>query len=492
MAKNPFDDLVENPEMASSSSNPFESLATQEESKVNPIKAIVQQWGRKFLAHAAASPRTLAEGISGLAHLGAQKGIEQKIKKGEEPESDKFTENAINVLDFPKKVLQKFWPTPEAAEQGIKKFLEFTGSEQTPIEPQTLGQERAATVGEFGGSSVFGGPKKLFERLILGSAAGAGAQAGKETIGGAGGEITGALVVPAFFSLAYQIKKGKWNPSSKELQAFKAFGEKIGLTEAEITPLVQSEAKIATLGKVATGTSKSASALESAETKLTQAYQNLKSDAKSFPGLNPSQKGKMLQSFETIVENLKQSALPPDEKIKVIQKVENAINHFGSNGVNAASIIDTWQDINKTVNWKSYAGGKKDLAALKAPLQEALNDIDPKLAKDFENINALWGRMKNIGNKITDKDMKKWVDYGESFALLGSVVSAVATGNWKPLEIALGTVAARRLANKMLTDPKYQNIYRRSVNAIQSSSKAEGLKLLEELELGNNPPKNKQ
>lgn len=494
MAQNPFESLVNEETIASGSksSNPFDELAIQEQSKIHPAKAIVQQGGRKFLANAIASPRTGAEILSSVSHLAAQKGVEQKIKRGETPSEDKFTENALKVLDFPKKTLEKFWPDPQSAERGLKKVFEFLGSEQTPIEPETPGQERAATIGEFGGSSVLGGPKKLAERVLLGSLAGAGAQIGKEATGSKRGEFTGAVSLPAFLSLAYQIKSGKWKPGNKELQALQSFGKKLGLTEEELTPLLQSPAKIATLGKVATGTSKSAKALESAESKLGQAYETLKSDSKAFPGLSGPKRTKMLDSFDEIVTNLKKSALPPDEKVKVIQKIENAINHFGANGVHAEDIIETWLDINKTINWKAYSGGKKDLASLKAPLKEALQEIDPKLAKDFENINALWGKMKNIGGKITDKDMKKWVDYGESFAVLGSLVNAVVTGNWTPLETSIGAIAARRLANKMLTDPKYQNLYRRSVNAIKSSSKAEGLQILKELNLEGDEPEKKK
>jgi hypothetical protein len=493
MAKNPFEDMVspDSPPIPQSS-NPFDELALQEKNTMHPVRAVAQQTGRKFLAHAIASPRSAVEILSSLGHLAAQKGVEQEIKSGETPQEDKFTENVLKVVDFPKYLLEKFWPNAESAERGIKKVAEFLGAEQTPIEPQTPGQERGANIGAFAGSSILGGPKKLLERLVLGTIAGIGSQIGKEAIGSTEGELAGSLALPAFLSLVYQIKKGKWSPNDKQLNALKSVGESLGLTAEEITPIVQSEAKIATLGRVATATSKSTRALESAEMKLGQAYETLKSDAKAFPGLSSQSRSKMLTAFDDIVTNLKKSALPPDEKIKVINKIESAINHFAANGVDAQSIIETWQDVNKTVNWHAYAGGKKDLAALKAPLKEALNEIDPTLANRFEDINALWGKMKNIGSKITDKEMKKWVDYGEAYALLGSVTNAVFTGNWGPVKAAVGTVAARRLANKMLTDPKYQDLYRRSVNAIRSSSKAEGLKVLKELDLEADQPENEK
>ncbi len=462
--------------------SPVDTIPAEEAAEsfsLKDVKPIAQQFGRKLLSHAIASPRSLAEFISSGSQQLAKFGEEQRVSMVGELGEDQFTKNVLKTLDLPRKLLEKVgYPSTEDAEKGMKSLFEFLGSEQTPIEPQTPGQERAANIGAFAGTSVLGGPKKLIERLTLGTAAGAGAQIGKEATDSLGGEVAGALAVPAFLSMAYQIKSKKWTPSSQELQNLKKFGEEVvGLSPEEITPLLQSEGKKAVLGKIATPTTKSSQALEAAELKLASAYETLKEKSKSMKDLPVSKTFNTIEKFDDIVSGLKKSALPPDEKVKVIQKIENSINHFSENGINAENIIETWQDINKTVNWNAYSGGKKDLASLKKPLKEALHEIDPVLSEDFEKINKLWGNMKNISSKITDKEMKKFVDYGEAFVLLGGIVQGVSSGNWTAVQAALGAKVVRRLSTKMLTDPKYQDLFRKSVNAIKSSNKSAGLEL---------------
>lgn len=451
---------------------------------VKDIKEGLSQLGRKTVSEAVASPKTLADFIAFGSNWLAEQGKKQAKKEGREVKEDTFTENVVNVLQKPKEFLENInYPSSEKVDQKLHDYSEKLGLNPVPVEPETPWQQRGANVGSFIGSSVLGGYRGLLSRLLFGGAAGVSHQAAKEAGLGEGKQLLAAMGVPALISFIAQIKSGKWKPTSEELQELMSFAQKeLGMTAEEITPLLQSEGKQAFLSKIAKPTSKAAETLEQAEASLAKGYESAKTKAAKTPKLSQDKQLKILTDMEEIANHLKKSAMPTNEKVQAIEKIEKAVEHFLKEGITEENIIETWQDINRSVNWKSYPGGKKDLNRLKEPLIEALRETHPKLAEDFTKINSLWGKMKNMEEKITSNQYKKWIDYGEAYILLKGVLTGVSTGDWKMVTGVLGTEITRRLATKMLTDPKYQDIFRRTVNAVQSGNKSAGLKISKEFQ----------
>jgi len=470
----------------------FEKTKEEKETTFGDIKNSVKEFGKEFgvegLSELIATPKNVADFIDFGSNWLAQKGLEEKIKKGEKinPEDVKFTQSVLDILGFPKRALDYVkYPSTEQVSETIREFGKSKGYDlEKPKEP-TLAQQRGETIGQFAGGAAFGGPRKLIQRMIMGSIAGAGAQTGKELELGKGGELGLAFALPVMLQLGSQIKSGKFTPSTKELQQLKDFGRNVlGLTEEEITPLLQTEKKIASLGKIAKPTEKVLEQLAGAETKLGKGYEKLRAEAIKLPPADGREVNKLLDSFEKTSEKLKLSDFPSTEKVQVIDKIEKAAEKISKEGITAAGVIESYQDINKTVDWHKVRGGKKELAEIQKSYKEILQNIDPKVAHDFNKINELYSKFKNIESAINSNQYKNFVDYGKYAAFLGVVGKSAMSGDITTIAqstgVYLGYELSRKFATKLLTDPKYQNILIKSTNAVKNGSRAAGVRSFNE------------
>lgn len=464
----------------------FEELAMQKPSKSKKegfekaATDVIQQGGRKFLSSALGSPRLFAEFLKSGSEYLAEKGA------GEGGEIDPFTQKVLTGLGLPESLLNKIgYPDQEGFEEMIMKLGEATGAKQLSEEPQTGAGRRAAKVGEFAGTAALGGPKSLAERLLFGGIGGLGAAEAEERGTGAGGQIGAAFALPALVQAIASIKTGKFKPNTQELEDLAKFARSQGLTEAEIVPLLQSQGKQKALGKLAKGDTKIAETLSSAEGKLGNAFERLKEQSRDLPPATRKQTKNLINDFDGVSENLKLSKLPPNDKVEAIKKIEEAINNVAGTGINPEEIISTWQDINSTVNWNAYKGGKKDLAKLKKPLQSLYEEISPEGAASFGKINDLWGRLKSIEKNIGPNNFKSLTSYGKGIIYLGKIVNNLAAGDIDGLiksgSTILGVELSQNLAKKMLTDPKYQNLGIKAAQAIKNGSRPQILKAYEEL-----------
>lgn len=446
------------------------------------LTGIGQQAGRKFLAAALSSPRVLAELVSKGSEFLAEKGAEGK------GQIDPFTQNVLKVMGFPETVLNRIgYPDQDQFESLIMSLGEKTGAAQKSKEPESIGERFAAKAGEFAGLSLLGRPTTLAERLLLGSLGGVGAAGAEEAGAGAGGQIGAAIGLPAAIQLAYAIKTGKFKPNSQELEDLAKFFRQQGFTEEEIVPLLQPKAKQKALKAIAKSDEKVQSIVGkkgSVEQKLGAGYEKLKEASRELPPASQKQVTNLINQFEDISSSLKQSALPSDEKVAAIRKIDDAIENLWQNGITPEGIIETSIDINDMVNWNSYKQGKKDLAKLKKPLKELYREISPEGAATFDKLNEGWSRLKTIQKNIGPNNMKSLVNYGKGLVYIGNAVRDIATGDIAGLAAtgatALGVELSQQIAKKMLVDPKYQNILLKSATAIKKGSRPQILKAYDE------------
>lgn len=474
----------DNSSQPSPTENIFSEFKKPELSFKEKVQGAKQHLGRVGISELLATPKTIADLVKFGSHFLAQKGVEQQISEGKvpDPKSLKFTENILKFLGFPSEVLKKIgYPDAEQFEDMLIKFSEATGQKQVPKEPRNDLEKGARTAAPYISPSLIGSVEKLPQRLLTGTLSGISAAVAEKMGAGTGGQIGAAFAIPALLHTIANIKSGKFTPSTKELQELKKFGEGFGLSESELIPLLQTDFKRKALEKISKPTTAAAEVLESAETKLGHAFESVKADARKIPGASMQQTEKLVSIFAEIEGQLAESHMPGADKIAARDKIRQAMESIKKNGLTASNIIETWQDINRTVDWGAYRGGKKDLARLKAPFKEILRELDPTVAHNYEKINELWGRMAKMKESIGTNQLKKVIDYGEAFGFLGSIVSAPFTGKWEPIAAFIGVELSRRLATKMLTDPKYQNLYLKTAQAVKTGSKAVALKAFNEL-----------
>ena len=181
-----------------------------------------------------------------------------------------------------------------------------------------------------------------------------------------------------------------------------------------------------------------------------------------------------------------------NQKDRIITNVKNSIKKtFRDEGKQGAKLADEFERVNSGIRKAYLAEDVSDIIG-KATTQQGLDFS--KLSKTFdkkENVDLFQEvlgkfqaenlrKVSNLGKEIKDFD-KAWKNTN---LLKGSLPSEVARsgaaayflyqGNFKGLAGVLatkaGTAAAKKLAEKSLTDPKFQNLWIRGLHALKNGS----------------------
>lgn len=315
------------------------------------------------------------------------------------------------------------------------------------------------------------------EFLGEGVALGGGGKA-LSVLGGSGllGQGSREIGAPEFVSSGIEIAapllqgsiSGKLAPS-KGVKTTVEAGRKIGLSEKQIAPLIQGEAKTAILSKIARKGTKTKERFAGIKESLGDSYNKIKLAPEAKIKLPNIEQISLRKEFGGIRNELTKTLAPSPEKEAAIKYVEEALNTLRNVDVTPEHLVNFWQDINKSVNWNSISGGKKALAQLKEPVSKVLKKVSPSLAEDFEMTNQLYSKYAQISKKLKPDLVDSFVNKGEIIAGFPAGL-AIAQGNPYPLLALGGEVATRLMAREMLINPYFQNMAKKLVTNFNSAS----------------------
>jgi len=381
-----------------------------------------------------------------------QSGILDKMNRGEAPS---FSELMLLSDDD---LVPNFTRLPKSRElqKGIK---DLTGIGEGKTEAGRIAGRGAEFVGE--GAATGGGLKALVG-LGLSGVAGQG-------IRESGGPEWAATTTEIGGSLLPSVISKKLVPTGKGARDVVDAGRKIGLTEAQITPLIQSEKKVANLSKVARKGSKTKELFGQIKEKLGDSYTSIKGRPDAKIKLPNAEQINIRKEFGNIRNELSKTLAPSPEREAALHFIEKSLETLRNTQVSPEYLVNFWQDINKTVKWNSIQGGKKALAQLKDPISKALQKASPQLAKDFEMTNELYSKYAQISKKLKPDLIDSIINKGELLTAPAAGL-ALAFGNPSAL-IGLGTEASiRLLGREMLINPYFQNVAKKLVTNFNSSS----------------------
>jgi hypothetical protein len=309
-----------------------------------------------------------------------------------------------------------------------------------------------------------GGGKALASLGLSGVAGQSIREAGGPEWAATGTEIAGSIIPT--------IVQGKLAPTGKGAKDVVEAGRKIGLTEKQLTPLVQGEGKAAILSKVARKGEKTKKLFASIKEKLGDSYTNIKAQVANSGNVNAANQKILVDKFTAIKNDLNKTLKASPDKEAAINFINGAIKKVQKSGASPEELINFWQDINKSVKWNSIQGGKKALTRLKEPISEVLENVVPSAAKDFEMTNMLYSKYSQISKKLKPDLVDAFVNKGEILAGAPAALSLIY-GNVMPLASLGGEIATRLLSREMLINPYFQNIATKLVqNFNQGSVKA--------------------
>ena len=225
-------------------------------------------------------------------------------------------------------------------------------------------------------------------------------------------------------------------------------GRRHGLTDDQITPLIQSDFKKKWLSKITPRRGRTREALQETQKGLGKAYDALKKSERASMEMSPENKEKLIRKFTDITQDIPSI---------VREKVKQDFVDFVKSPMNGASLMNLHKDINKSLGPMT-----KELVQYKQPIAEALYEINPELGRDFTNLNNLYSRYADIAGKLKPTLVSDIVSAGEALGIMGSLV----LGDVSMLSKFLAEQGVKITAQEMLLNPRLNQLSEKFLMAV--------------------------
>ena len=250
-------------------------------------------------------------------------------------------------------------------------------------------------------------------------------------------------------------------PSSSQKQVVDFLRSK-GLSEKEITPVIQDKKALSLLSKAAVKYEKKDPFIKGIKNKLGDVFEDIRERGRKSAFLQ----GPALEKFENEFYS-KLNKIPRMYKGLIEKEVKDLFN----NPINFTEIHDFNKAINAIV--RDVEGGKAVVGVLKEPLEKAQAKLSPSLYKELKATNDAYTRLHHFTDKMTKKNWDSLLGLGE----FGGAIIGALTLNPAMMKTA-GLLAGGRITTKqLLTNPRLQNIHLKMWDALLKNKTPTLLKL---------------
>ena len=240
-------------------------------------------------------------------------------------------------------------------------------------------------------------------------------------------------------------------------------GRKLGMSDEALTPLLQSEFKQKWLSKLAPKRGQTQKALRGTQKALGESYEILKKSPNATLEISEKVNGRLINELKSHL-----SDMPRDVQSKISKDLSDLLN----NKITPNSLMNFYKDVSH-----SFSENTKQLSLLKEPIKKAIQTVSPELAKDFELVNNLYSKYSTIAGRLKPTLTSDIVRAAELLGITGSVL----TGNYPTLTFILGEKAGKKLAQQMLINPRFQQLSKKMIVAMNENKFALAKKVIGEL-----------
>lgn len=237
-----------------------------------------------------------------------------------------------------------------------------------------------------------------------------------------------------------------------------------GLSDADITPIIQDKGKLSFFSKAARKFEKRDPLIKGIQEKVGGIYEGIRESGKKAGYLE----GKELVDFEKAFHDKLQKV--PRMYRGLVQK---EVDDLMRNPIDFTELHDFKKAINAIVG--DVEGGKAAVGILKEPIEKAQSKMNPSLYSDLKKTDKAYSQLMDFTDKMTKKDIDNLISMGEA----GGLLYGALTLNPKTLGLLGAKMAAKPIARKFLIEPKFQNIHRKMWNEFLKGKIPQALKLAE-------------
>lgn len=237
---------------------------------------------------------------------------------------------------------------------------------------------------------------------------------------------------------------------------------KLGLSDEAITPLIQGDFKQKWLSYISPRRGYTEKALKQSKGELSTAYRAIQKSEEASKQVSPEMRKNVLAAIEKQLLEL---------PVETRNKILGDFKELKKGKLTGDSLINFYSDVNEV------AGKSSRVFTVKGPVKEALKSISPELEKDFSLINDLYSKYYKISAKLKPTLTTDIIGASEALGAL----SAAMTGYYPYLVKIGGEKVARKVAQKMLLNPRYQQIPEKIMRAAKDNKYSVVRKGIEEL-----------
>lgn len=235
-----------------------------------------------------------------------------------------------------------------------------------------------------------------------------------------------------------------------------------GLSDKDITPIIQDKKKLSFFSKAASKFEKRDPLLKGIQEKVGGIYEGIRDVGKKAGYLE----GKELLDFENAF----------NEKLQKVPRmyrglIQKEVDDLMRNPIDFTELHDFNKAINAIVG--DVEGGKAAIGILKDPIQKAQARMNPSLYSELKQTDKAYSQLMDFTDKMTKKDIDTLVSLGE----VGGLLYGALTLSPKTLGTAATKMALKPAAQKILTNPRFQNVHRKMWQEFLKGKIPQALKL---------------
>lgn len=338
-------------------------------------------------------------------------------------------------------------------------------------EPQLPSEEAASNIVGHGLGALVGGPEAAL-------ATGAG-QVGEEAAKAAGAPESIQKGINLATTVATAGRKAFTEPytstalersiaNNPEKLALYNFAKKRGMTDEQITPILQDEGKLLFLGKFGKRNQKIYNAVEGGRQAAGKIYDAFLEEGRLAGPIDDVLKQHYADELAAIRDKLSRVKEPSSARAQAIEKLDNYIQKVYNEPLSIDELIN--QDIDfGQLEWNKL-GGKPYFKEVEKLGEDILKKAHPEIGQNYPLLREFYKRAKTAQNYLgKPSTMERLLNWGFAGGEIATLTGGILTGNLPAIASVVGTQAARRIAAKLVTDPKWQGLHKTFLKALKDN-----------------------